>query len=621
MTDTLRHDPLYRLVRSFEEAEEASEEPRTEAERARDYYDGRQLTPEQIKTLQKRKQPIVIENLIRPKVDYLCGLERQSRTDPRAYPRTVMHDKDAEAVTDALRYVADDCRWDVKRSNAFQHMLVEGFGGVEVCAKRTRDGIDPDIKILDWDRIFYDPHSCRPDFSDATYLGYVTWMDYEAALRRYPDREAVLQSAYTKGYSAHYETYEDKPKFANWTDPTRNRIRIITIYDNYEGVWQRAVYTLSGFLEDLAPSPWLDDEGQPECGIILASGYVDRDNDRYGLVRDYMTLQDEVNKRRMKFLHLANSRQVRVSPASGLSPDEARRELTSPDGVVVAEAGEVEVISTGDMAAGHFSLLAEAKQAIQAIGPNATMQGRSGQDQSGRAILALQQGGMTEVAPLMDSLRDFNLRVYRAVWNRIRQFWTEERWVRVTDDENNVRFVGLNTTKGRLAALKLREALKAGKIDQQQAMQFAQQIASDPSMAEPANAIAHVDVDIQIDEQMDTPTLRMEQFEQLSAMLPAITQARPDKAPQLVQLMIEASSLRDKDKLRELLEEQANPEQQQMAQMMQAMQAQLAQLELAAKKAEVEKTQSETVENMAQAQAISGRTQIEAFKAGASIAA
>jgi hypothetical protein len=119
---------------------------------------------------------------------------------------------------------------------------------------------------------------------------------------------------------------------------------------------------------------------------------------------------------------------------------------------------------------------------------------------------------------------------------------------------------------------------------------------------------------------MDAPTLRLEQFEQLSAMLPVITAARPDKAPQFVQLMIEASSLRDKDKLRELLEEtQADPQQQQMAQMMQVMQAQLAQLELAAKTAEVEKTQSETAENAAQTQAILARTELDAFKTGAGI--
>ena len=37
-------------------------------------------------------QPIVIENLIQPKIDYLCGLERQTRTDPKALPRTTTHE-------------------------------------------------------------------------------------------------------------------------------------------------------------------------------------------------------------------------------------------------------------------------------------------------------------------------------------------------------------------------------------------------------------------------------------------------------------------------------------------------------------------------------------------------
>lgn len=609
MSDLKRDDPHYRLVRAFEEAEEASEEPRTEAERARDYYDGRQLTPEQIKTLKRRKQPIVVENLIRPKVDYLCGLERQTRTDPRAFPRTALHTDDADAVTDALRYVCDDCRWDVKRSNAFQQMLVEGFGGVEVFVKQTREGFDPDIKGLDWDRVFYDPHSCRPDFSDATYMGYVTWMDFEAALRRYPDKKDILEAAYAKGYSAHYETYEDKPKFANWADPSRNRIRIITIYDNFDGTWQRGVYTLSGFLEELAPSPFVDEDGNPENAMILASAYVDRDNDRYGLVRDYMTLQDEVNKRRMKFLHLSNTRQVRVSPATGLDADKVRKETTRPDGVIIADQGEVEIIGTGDMAAGHFNLLAEAKQAIQAVGPNATMQGKAGEGQSGRAIMALQQGGMTEVAPLMDSLRDFNLRVYRAVWNRIRQFWTAERWVRVTDDENNVRFVGFNTTKGKMAALKIREALKAGKIDQQQAMQFGRQIMVDPSMQEPVNVLQDIDADIVIDEQIDAPTLQMEQFEQLTRLIPA---APPQYIPTMFEMLVEASSLRDKDKLREIMEaaKQQGPDPMQQA---------MAQLQMAGAKAEVEKTQSETAENMANAQAKLASLEIDAFRAGASV--
>lgn len=595
------------LVRKFEASDEASQGARAEAEKGRDYYDGRQLTPEQMKALKQRKQPIVIENLIRPKVDYLCGLERQTRTDPRAYPRTAMHDDDANAVTDALRYVTDDQDYPIKRSGVWQHMLIEGFGGVEVGHIEAKGWLDPKVTKLDWDRLFFDPHSSRADFSDADYLGYVTWMDVTEAKRRWPGKESVIDATVGKGTGGVLDTYEDKPRWKNWCDKDRKRVRIVTIYDRSQGQWERCVYTLSGELEECAPSPYLDEDGKPECAIILQSAYVDRDNDRYGIVRDYMTLQDEVNKRRSKFLHLANSRPVRISPESGLNAEDARREFNRPDGVLIAGAGEVEDMSSGNMAAGHFNLLAEAKDAIKQVGPNATMQGKAGQDQSGRAILALQQGGMTEMAPLLDNLRHFNIRVYRAIWNRIRQFWTGERWVRVTDDEKNVRFVGLNTTQGSLAAGKVRDALKAGKIDEEQARQFAMQIQSDPSMMQPANQIAEVDVDIEIDEAADAPTLQIEQFEQLAKLAPM---APPQYMPTMFEMLVEASNLRNKDKLREIAQKMSAPQQPDPAQ--EAMQ----QLQLAGAQAGVEKTQSETAKNMATAEATQASIAMDAMQAG-----
>ena len=600
-------------IRKFEEAEQASYDGRQEAEKARDYYDGRQLTADEIKTLKKRKQPIVIENLIQPKIDYLCGLERQTRTDPKAYPRTAAHEDDANAATDAMRYVADDQRIDIKRSAVFQNMLVEGYGGVAVTAQKTRGGIDPKITHIAWDRLFFDPHSMRPDFSDAEYLGFVTWMDANAAKIMWPDSAKIIEATVAKPTGSTSDTYDDKPKYTHWTDAARNRIRIVTMYCKRDGQWYRSVFTLAGDLEETTLSPWIDEDGNPECGLIMQSAYVDRDNDRYGPVRHWVTLQDEVNKRRSKFLHLSNSRQIRISPATGLDAQAARNEMSRPDGVFVGEQGEIEIIGTGDMAAGHFNLLAEAKQAIQLTGPNATMQGKSGQDQSGRAILALQQGGMTEMAPLLDGLRDFNIRLFRAVWNRIRQFWNAERWVRVTDDEQNVRFVGLNISKGQAAMLKIGEAVKAGKIDDPTARQYAMQIQSDPSMMQPVNTIAEMDVDIQIDEAADAPTLQIEQFEQLTKLAPMTP---PQYLPVMWELMIEASSLRNKDKLREIIEQMKN-----QPDPMQEVQGQMAQVQMAGEMAKVEKTQSETAENYAQIEQMQTKQQIDAFNTGMGIAA
>src|SRR6185312_15530294 len=61
-----------------------------------------------------------------------------------------------------------------------------------------------------------------------------------------------------------------------------------------------------------------------------------------------------------------------------------------------------------------------------------------------RALLARQQAGLVELAVLLDQLQDWELRVYRAVWERIKQFWTEQQIIRVTDDADDPKFITLN---------------------------------------------------------------------------------------------------------------------------------------------------------------------------------
>lgn len=574
---------LDRLVRWFEASEHASRNGRAESEQCRDYFDDRQLTQAQRNELKKRRQPIVIENLIKPKVEGLCGLERQSRTDPKCLPRNMADEEDAFAVTDALRYVATDQRLDIKRSAVFQDMMIEGTGGVEVGAARVRGGaIDPTVTKIAWNRLFWDTHSTELDFSDARYLGFVTWMDLDEALAecepgaKWAGKQDVLTSTLSRPHSSQFSTYGDKPRYTAWADDTRRRIRINTCYYLKGRTWYRAVYTLAGELEPCAPSPWLDEDGKPTCGLILQSAYIDRDNDRYGLVRGLLSLQDEVNKRRSKYLHQVSSVAIRVSAGASQDAETIRKEAQRPDGVIIADQGEVERLGFNDLAAGHFNLLAEAKAAIERVGPNAHLQGKAGEGQSGRAILAMQQGGMTEMAPIMDSLHDFNLRVYRAIWCRIRQFWTAERWVRVTDDESTVRFVGFNVTKGHLAQQKVIAALKAGEIDQQTAQAYAQAIQADPSMLQPANMVAEMDVDIEIEEVPDSPSLQIEEFEQLVKMAAAAPGTVPPK------VIIEASTLRSKQKLLKILEEHEKAQQEpNPAQLLsiQEMQAKIAELE------------------------------------------
>ena len=83
------------------------------------------------------------------------------------------------------------------------------------------------------------------------------------------------------------------------------------------------------------------------------------------------------------------------------------------------------------------------------------------------------------------------------MWNRIRQFWTAEKWIRVTDDEQNVKWVGVN-------------------VDPEQIQMLA---AQDPQSAEKIKGIvsnvAELDCDIIIDEAPDSLSPQLEQFQAL----------------------------------------------------------------------------------------------------------
>jgi len=548
-------------VQQFEAAEDATFAARQSSERCRDYYNGKQLSAAELLEYKKRGQPPIVNNRIRRKVDWLRGLEMQSRTDPRAFPRTPDHEQGAEAATDSIRYVCDNEDFDKKRSGVWDDILVEGYGGVEVVHKFKPPMNEPKICInrYPFDRLFYDPHSREADFSDAQYKGAVVWSDAETVKRDYPRAKAAIDGLLTDAGGS--DTYDDRPSFKVWGDASRKRIRVVLIHYREDGIWKWAKFTKGAILDE-GESPYVDEDGESECPLIMQSAYVDRDNDRYGMVKDMLDLQDEVNKRRSKALHLLNSRQTIGEKGAVDSVKKMKLEMAKPDGhIEVQPEMRFEMMNTSDVTVGQFNLMEEAKAELDLMGANSGLAGKTEGNESGRAIMARQQGGMIEIAPLTDNLSHFTRAVYRAVWNRIRQYWTAEKWIRVTDDERNVRFVGLNQP------VTLREKFNTMDEDAIQEIAYQMQLApGDPRLdmvAEVTNPVEEIDVDILLEEVPDQVTLAGETFEQLVNL----ATSRPDAIPMEILIESAPNMRRDmKEKLIEALEarSQANQEQMQM---------------------------------------------------------
>jgi hypothetical protein len=93
---------------------------------------------------------------------------------------------------------------------------------------------------------------------------------------------------------------------------------------------------------------------------------------------------------------------------------------------------------------GQLEMLQEAKNEIENFGPNPALIGQGLEDSSGRAIQLLQQAGIAELGPYLSAYKNWKNRVYRDIWNIIQRYWTSERWIRVTDDQNLAQFFQIN---------------------------------------------------------------------------------------------------------------------------------------------------------------------------------
>ena len=543
------------LREDFEEFLTLTQDARSLSEKCRDYYDGKQYTEEQIKELKRRKQAPVVNNRIKPKQNGLLGLFSLRKGDPKAYPRNTNNfdEGSAQAVTDALNYCTDATQYGLVRGELADNFFCEGYAGALVVEEEAPDGsVNVVVEHVPWDRIFFDPHSRKSDFSDARYKGYVLWMDEDEILEAFPDAADILEHNVQLSTDT---TFEDKPI---WFQSGRRRRHLVaTHYFKRRGKHYAAIYTGAGFLLEPTESPYVDEFGRPECPLLLQHAYITREGDRQGELASYLDIQDEINRRRSKGMFFISQRQTFGNRGAVSDVKALKRELAKPDGHIELDQGEFGkdfgILPTNDMAQGQFEMLVEAKAEIDAQGYNAQLAGeRQKGDLSGKAIGKLQNAGIVDLTKLYDGLAALELRIYRHIWHRIRQFWTEEKWVRVTDDQDSLRFVGFNvpiTMKEQLQEImddqKKPKAMRVG-ASAQMILLEQQNPAALEEIVMVKNPPAELDMDIILDQSFDYINASQEQ---LDMILTYGLQGQFD----LIDLL-QISSIRGKDKLIEKLE-------------------------------------------------------------------
>ena len=601
-----------------------------EQKNARRYYHGVHWTSEQVRELNKRKQPIVTFNRIARKLNGVVGTIDRLKQDPKAYPRTPQDADKAELGTAIIRYALDSENWNAKSPEVALDCSIEGLSGISIRLEEkqrepgaqlmvgnkvdrddngnsplgepsykddtTQGGVggggsttmgkppepndagqkdyEVSFDVIETDSFFYDPRSYRADFSDARYMGEAKWLDLETAQELFPDHAEDLASSVED--SSYLSTNPDRETKFFAFDGGKHLIRLVDIWYLYKGKWCWTMFTGSMIL-DSGESYLFDEKGRTMCRYIMFACNVDHDGDRYGFVRNMKSAQDEYNARRSRALFTANSRRLIMAQGTVADVERARTEWARPDGVVVTNSRTPdEGVRADDQQfdfAGQMKLMENAVAELENYGPSQALVGDM-PNQSGRAIQLLQQSAIAELGPYILGYKGWKIRVYRALFNAVQRYWTAERWIRITDSQQVLQFIQLNA---------------------QQKDQFGNPMIN-PMTGQPImqNMVGELDVDIIMDEGQDTINAQQDVYETLSQIMPSIApMLKPAEASAAVSILIDSSSLSASAKKtwRDATQQQPDP-----------MQQQAKQIALQGEAAKVGETQSKTQLNFAKAQ-------------------
>ena len=574
LAQRLEAPDLFRMFQAWETAKEAENIEMYDSAR---YYHSKQHTDKELKTLLARNQPPTVKNLIRRKIDFLVGLEQRLRRDPKAFPRSPEGEQAAPIATAVLRFIEDTTKWQSVASECARDALIRGVGvqwGGVVRDKKGKYQIKK--RRVKGDAFFYDPRSEEWDFSDGQFMGEAQWTPTEVAKELLPwAAETIDQIGEIAAGSRSMlpQLFDKEKNWTQWVNGKERRIFLISIWYRYNGQW------LFDFLvgpTSLCPpemdclSPYINGDDDTCHPYKAWSPYVGEDATRYGMIRDLKYLQDEVNKRAQKALHLLTVRQIQYEKGAVSDIERARRELAKPDGLIETNKGFLfNALEQTAQIQGNLEMMQDAKMDINNNGPNPALQGKGVEQQSGRAILAQQNSGMAELSPVYERMREWKLQVYHHDWSLARKFYTDDRYVRITGNGQAVQHLQINAPTGQI----------------------------DPQTGQPVlqNQIAEMDVDIILDEGPDTVTMREELIEQLSD--------RPDIPSEV---LIELSNLPDKDVILQKLAEHKSPppEIQELQKRMSSLEEMKAAADLDKSRADTESTRAGTIKTLVDAGAL-----------------
>jgi len=536
-----------------------------------DFYDGLQWSREDELILRERGQSPLVINEIKPTVDWILGTEKRTKIDYKVLPRKNIreHIIAAAAKSQLLKYVQDVSYGQIENSDAFKECVVAGLGWLEIGIRGDSTDDPVFMRHESWRNIWWDYRSKTKTLDDCRYVIRAKWLDLDIAKAIFPDHKESLELA-ARNFDA---VAEDEIEFAtqsqnidgtavsaSWTTPVfaddfnvvDNRRKIVRVIEcwykeptktrvirggYFDGVDEDKAdpdllkYEIDSGVASLTDTIGMRVKFATITGNILLhadnSPYFHnrfpfiplfcyrraRDGAPYGVVRNIRGVQEDLNKRRSKALHILSTRgiiaDVDAASVSGWKAIEDER--NRPDYLIKLDGrrgARFEINEDNALAHEHVVLIEQDKEAIREVG--GVTNENLGQDSnaiSGKAVLAKQNQGSVVTAEIFDNFRFSQQLQGEVLLSLIEQFYTEEKTIRIAGERGRYTHTTIN------------------------------RVEPDGSVI---NDTTTAKSDFVISEQDYRESLRQSMFETLSDML---TKLSPDVAFNLLDLVIDMSDI------------------------------------------------------------------------------
>lgn len=451
---------------------------RASMDKAGDYYDGNQMTSEQLGQLDSMGFGSLMTNLIKPSVDTVLGLEAKNRTDFRCVSDDDQNQEVAEAMSAKLAEAERESRADRACSDAYASQVKAGLGWVHV--GRNGDPFMYPYKAESVHRreMYWDWSARETDLGDARYVIRQKWYPVDQVTAALP-KQAPLINASASGWAPDWmqRAREDAVLMNAFDQETRMSVsawewrnidnRRVALQECWYATYTRGLVLKSpngktvefnrqnpmhmklvgaGIIKPEAAvyrklrcSMWFGphllqdyDAGKNKLPYVPFWGFrEDLTGVPYGLIRAMIPLQDEVNARRRKLMWLLSSKRVQMdSDALDARFNEFAdvvAEVSRPDSMIITNPGRknVEAVKIeSDLALSHqqFEILQEAKEGIQAAaGIFNSIMGKTDGAKSGVAVNALVEQSSNTLGEINDNFKFSRQRVGELLVDLIRE--------------------------------------------------------------------------------------------------------------------------------------------------------------------------------------------------------